>query len=37
MCDLNVFFQKVKESLERRSVETEIVSETELIKYFNSF
>ena len=37
MCDLNVFFQKVKESLGRWSVETEIVSEREVIKYFHSF
>ena len=37
MCGLNVFFEKVKESLGRWRVETEIVSEREVINYFNSF
>ena len=37
MCGLNVFLQKVKESLGRWIVETEIVSEREVIKYFHSF
>ena len=37
MCGLNVFFQKVKESLGRWRVEIEIVSEREMIKYFHSF
>ena len=35
MWDLNVFLQKVKESLGRWGVETEIVSEREVIKYFH--
>ena len=35
MWDLNVFLQKVKESLGRWRVETEIVSEREVIKYFH--
>ena len=34
MWDLNVSFQKVKGSLRRWRVETEIVSEREVIKYF---
>ena len=35
MWDLNVFLQKVKESLGKWRVETEIVSEREVIKYFH--
>ena len=35
MWDLNVFLQKVKESLGEWRVETEIVSEREVIKYFH--
>ena len=35
MWDLNVFLQKVKESLGRWRVETETVSEREVIKYFH--
>ena len=35
MWDLNNFIQKVKESLERWRVETEIVIEKEAIKYFH--
>ena len=37
MCGLNVFFQKMKESSGRWGVESEIVSEREVIKYFHSF
>ena len=35
MWDLNVFLQKVKASLGKWRVETEIVSEREVIKYFH--
>ena len=37
MWGLNVFFQNVQESLGRWKVETEIVSEKVVIKYFHSF